>query len=106
MSIVLPTTCKLAPTVSQHSRIFYPDVRCLVSEVIALKLRRPGTSHVYLYPQIFSGLSYLVASLCMLELARVLRKRHKPMEVAFRLSDSTLVDATKQNMEDAEKCEN
>lgn len=75
----------------------------LVSEVIALKLRRPNTSHVYLYPQIFSGLSYLVACLCMLELARVLRKRRKPIEVAFETSGSTLVDVTKQSVEDSEK---
>lgn len=47
------------------------------SEVIALKLRRPGTDHPYLYPQIFAGLSYVLASLCMLELSRVLRKRRR-----------------------------
>jgi len=47
------------------------------SEVIALKLRRPGTTHAYLYPQIFAGLSYVLASICMLELAKVLRKRRK-----------------------------
>ena len=75
----------------------------LVSEVIALKLRRPNTSHVYLYPQIFSGLSYLVACLCMLELARVLRKRRKPIEVALETSGSTLADVTKQSVEDTEK---
>ena len=48
----------------------------LVSEVIALKLRRPSSGHEYLYPQIFAGLSYFVASGCMLELRRVKRK-HK-----------------------------
>jgi MFS family permease len=47
------------------------------SEVIALKLRRPGTNYAYLYPQIFAGVSYILASLCMFELARVLRKRRR-----------------------------
>ncbi|KAL2036101.1 hypothetical protein VTO58DRAFT_102019 [Aureobasidium pullulans] len=44
------------------------------SEVIALKLRRPGSTRVYLFAQIFSGLSYCVASLFMFELIRVKRK--------------------------------
>ena len=57
------------------------------SEAIALKLRRPGTSHAYLYPQIFSGISYLVASLCMLELSRVLKKKGK---LQMRSSEDTL----------------
>ncbi|KAL2049725.1 hypothetical protein ABVK25_010066 [Lepraria finkii] len=58
MSVVLPTT---------------------FSEVITLKLRRPGSGHVYLYPQIFAGLAYLVASGCMYELRRV-NKRKKRQE--------------------------
>ena len=41
----------------------------------------------------------------MLELARVLRKRRKPIEVAFRPSDSTLEDATKHGAVDVEKRE-
>jgi MFS family permease len=57
------------------------------SEVIALKLRRPSTSHAYLYPQIFAGLSYLVGSVCMFELARVLRKRKK---LQIRSSEDSL----------------
>ncbi|KAK9243276.1 major facilitator superfamily domain-containing protein [Lipomyces tetrasporus] len=44
------------------------------SEVIALKLRRPDSSREYLYPQIFAGLSYIVASLFVLELRRVKRR--------------------------------
>ena len=48
-----------------------------VSEAIALQLRRPGTGHAYLYPQLFAGISYILASLCMFELARVLRQRRK-----------------------------
>jgi hypothetical protein len=68
------------------------DIKRLVSEVIALKLRRPHSSHEYLYPQLFSGISYLVACLCMVELARVLRKRRKPTDVTLQLSESTLMN--------------
>jgi MFS family permease len=50
------------------------------------------SSHEYLYPQIFSGISYLVACLCMVELARVLRKRRKPTDVTLQLSESTLMN--------------
>ena len=45
------------------------------AEVIALKLRRPGSGHDYLYPQIFAGLAYIVASGCMYELRRFKQKR-------------------------------
>ena len=45
------------------------------AEVIALKLRRPGSGHEYLYPQIFAGLAYIVASGCMYELRRLQQKR-------------------------------
>ncbi|GAD95706.1 major Facilitator Superfamily protein [Paecilomyces variotii No. 5] len=38
------------------------------SEVIALKLRREGSKHEYLYPQVFAGLSYCVASMFLLVL--------------------------------------
>ncbi|KAK9238784.1 major facilitator superfamily domain-containing protein [Lipomyces kononenkoae] len=55
MSIILPTT---------------------FSEVIGLELRRPGSSREYLYPQIFSGLCYIVASAFMFELRRVKRREH------------------------------
>lgn len=54
-------------------------ILCIVSEVITLKLRRPGSGHEYLYPQIFAGLAYLVASGCMYELRRV-NKRKKWQE--------------------------
>jgi hypothetical protein len=81
------------------------DIRRLVSEAISLKLRRPNNLHEYLYPQIFSGLSYLLACLCMLELARILRKRRKPIEVTFQPSDSTLEDATKRGAVGVDKCE-
>ena len=99
MSIVLPTTCKSVLTMHRQFRNDVSNTSQSVSEVIALKLRRPNTSHAYLYPQIFSGLSYLVACLCMLELSRVLRKKREPIEVAFRPSDSTLGEATKQGVE-------
>ncbi|SPO05577.1 related to protein MCH2 (monocarboxylate permease homolog) [Cephalotrichum gorgonifer] len=45
------------------------------SEPIALQLRRPGSPREYLYPQIFAGLSYIVASGIMYELRRVMRKK-------------------------------
>ncbi|KAF1991956.1 major facilitator superfamily protein [Aulographum hederae CBS 113979] len=48
------------------------------SEAIALVLRRPEASRQYLYPQTFAGVSYIVASLFMLELWRVLRRRREP----------------------------
>ncbi|KAI1140109.1 major facilitator superfamily protein [Hypoxylon sp. FL0543] len=41
------------------------------AEVIALELRRPGLgARGYLYPQIFAGLSYIIASLFLLQLWR------------------------------------
>ena len=54
MSVILPTT---------------------FGEVIALELRRPTSGRDYLYPQIFAGLAYLVASGCMYELRRVKRRQ-------------------------------
>lgn len=45
------------------------------AEVIALELRRPGSERDYLYPQIFAGLAYVMASGCMYELRRVKRKQ-------------------------------
>ncbi|KAI1741272.1 MFS transporter, MCP family, solute carrier family 16, member 6 [Xylaria scruposa] len=48
----------------------------LFAEVIALKLRRPDLGiNSYLYPQIFAGLSYIAASLVLLELWRVRRPK-------------------------------
>jgi hypothetical protein len=48
-----------------------------VSEVIPLKLRRSGASNEYLYVQPFAGLPGVIASLCLLELWRVIQKRKK-----------------------------
>jgi len=48
-----------------------------VSEVIALKLRRPGAANEYLYVQIYAGISCVVASMCLLELWRVKRRAFK-----------------------------
>ncbi|TKA82756.1 hypothetical protein B0A55_01093 [Friedmanniomyces simplex] len=59
MTIILPTT---------------------FSEVIALKIRRPGSARSYLYPQLFVGLSYLVASAIMIELHRVKRRERRSRE--------------------------
>ena len=49
----------------------FTDTCYTVAEVIALKLRRPGSDNEYLYPQIFAGLSCVIASACLLELWRV-----------------------------------
>ncbi|KAF1828193.1 MFS general substrate transporter [Decorospora gaudefroyi] len=46
-----------------------------VSEGIALRLRRPGSSREYLYTQIFAGLSYTVASGFMFQLRRLKRRK-------------------------------
>ncbi|KAF2751684.1 MFS general substrate transporter [Sporormia fimetaria CBS 119925] len=46
-----------------------------VSEGLALKLRRPGSSKAYLYTQIFTGLAYTVASGFMFQLRRVKRRQ-------------------------------
>ncbi|KAH7312985.1 MFS transporter, MCP family, solute carrier family 16, member 6 [Rhexocercosporidium sp. MPI-PUGE-AT-0058] len=44
------------------------------SEVITLKLKRPDSEREFLYPQIFAGLAYLVASIFMFELWRSRRR--------------------------------
>ncbi|CAN9227214.1 unnamed protein product [Alternaria alternata] len=46
-----------------------------VSEGIALKLRRPGSSREYLYTQIFASLSYIIASGFMFQLRRVKQRQ-------------------------------
>ncbi|KAF2109823.1 major facilitator superfamily protein [Lophiotrema nucula] len=51
------------------------------SEVIALKIRQPESSRPYLYPQIWSGLTYLVASGIMLALWLVQRRRKRTLGV-------------------------
>lgn len=48
--------------------IFLP---ILFAEVIALKLRRPDSANEYFYAQIFTRLSFVLASVCLLELKRV-----------------------------------
>lgn len=73
------------------------------SEVIALKLRRPGTTHAYLYPQVFAGLSYVLASICMLELAKVLRKRRKLQMGSSEDTLTTPGDVVTCATEDGEK---
>ncbi|KAK9350179.1 major facilitator superfamily domain-containing protein [Lipomyces doorenjongii] len=47
------------------------------SEVIGLQLRRSGSSREYLFPQIFAGLSYMVASVFLFELRRIKRREHQ-----------------------------
>ena len=48
---------------------------------MALKLRRPGSGHEFLYPQILAGLAYLIASIIILELWRI-RRRSTVIEYA------------------------
>ncbi|EOD51927.1 putative mfs transporter protein [Neofusicoccum parvum UCRNP2] len=48
---------------------------CTFSEVIALKIRRPGADRPYLYPQIYSGVSYMVAAAIMFRLRQVQRRK-------------------------------
>jgi MFS family permease len=69
LAIVFPTICKFV-LILFAKRIF----TSAVSEVIALKLRRPESVHEFLYPQIYAGLMYLVASTVTLELWRIRRK--------------------------------
>lgn len=45
-----------------------------VSEVIALKLRRTGSDNEYIYVQSYAGTSFIIASICLLELRRVKRR--------------------------------
>jgi hypothetical protein len=54
----------------------------LFSEAIALEIRNKGSSRPFLYPQIYTGLTFLVASLFLLELRRqkwglTKRERHR-----------------------------
>lgn len=51
----------------------------IVSEVIALKIRRPNSTHPYLYPQIFAGLAYFVATGAILALWLIQRKKKAKM---------------------------
>ena len=44
------------------------------TEVIALKIRQPSSSRRYLYPQIFTGVAYLIASGVVLALWLVQRR--------------------------------
>lgn len=48
-----------------------------VSEVIALKIRRPDADRPYLFPQLFVGIAYTCAGIVMLELRRINRKRRR-----------------------------
>lgn len=103
MTIILPTTCTVQTPFIPLPTTTPADSKPIhtVSEAIALKLRRPNTSHAYLYPQIFAGLSYLLASLCMLELSRVLRKKRN---LARNASETTLAPVLEQDvLEEDEK---
>jgi len=84
--VVLPATCMFS---TLHILVFlfvFLLTNFVVSEVIALKLRRPGSGREFLYPQIFAGLAYLIASVISLELWRVHRqsaiRKHPSSETA------------------------
>ncbi|KAK9342043.1 major facilitator superfamily domain-containing protein [Lipomyces starkeyi] len=47
------------------------------SEVIGLQLRRADSSREYLFPQIFAGLAYIIASGFVFELRRIKRREHQ-----------------------------
>ncbi|KAH7074752.1 major facilitator superfamily domain-containing protein [Paraphoma chrysanthemicola] len=55
-------------------------IPAIVSEGIALKLRRPASPREYLYTQIFAGLSYIVASGFMFQLRRLKRRQARSTE--------------------------
>ncbi|KAL8419203.1 hypothetical protein RB594_002422 [Gaeumannomyces avenae] len=50
------------------------------AEPITLQLRRPGSSREYLYPQVFAGVSYILASVILYELGRVIRKKVRGLQ--------------------------
>ncbi|KAF8850710.1 hypothetical protein BDZ45DRAFT_679609 [Acephala macrosclerotiorum] len=79
-SLQFAVSLLIAPLVTTLARHFstQPPLPILFAEVIALKLRRSGASNEYLYPQIFAGLSMILASLCLFEL-----RRHKHSEDFF-----------------------
>lgn len=52
-------------------------IAVLVSEVIALELRRDSKTLPYLYTQIFAGVAYLIAGALMSVLAVIKRKQGK-----------------------------
>lgn len=86
VTITLPIICKLL----QWSHLPKPLVNkiLLVAEVIALKLRRPNSNKEYLYPQIFAGLAFIVASSCLLELWRI-KYGWKPFKRRQTVTDHT-----------------
>lgn len=52
-----------------------------VAEVISLQLRQPGQSRAYLYPQIFSGLTYLVGTMLLWKLRQLRRRRKRNVNI-------------------------
>ena len=73
MTIILPTTCEYAFSSMPSAQL---PLTFLVSQIIALEIRRPNSARPYLFPQLFVGISYVCAALIMLELRRVKRKEH------------------------------
>ena len=75
LSVVLPTLCKCNWADGLVLSSFSEADISSVSEVIALKLRRPQSSRPYLYPQIFAGTAYLVASVSLYGVRRLYKSR-------------------------------
>jgi hypothetical protein len=65
----LPSTLALA-----FATIILPTT---FAEAVGLQLRRPNAARPYLYPQIWAGIMYLVASGVMYALWVVLRRRKR-----------------------------
>jgi MFS family permease len=73
-----PSFFQLLVRISIEIEAATSDHLYIVSEVIALQLRRPGKQREYLYPQIFCGLSYTCASFCLWQLRRVRMRKLLP----------------------------
>lgn len=82
--IILPTTCKYA---RPRQRLQINQANSPVSQVIALKIRRPDSARPYLFPQLFVGLTYICASFIMLELRRATRKRRGDEDVTSQVQN-------------------
>lgn len=66
-----------------------PTDDVLVAEVIALNLRQPNAHRQYLHPQIFSGVSYIIGTIFMIELRRTAVKPKKDVEEGEKEEESS-----------------
>jgi hypothetical protein len=64
----------------------------IVSEVIALHLKRPDHGRPYLYIQIYCGICYIVASACLLMVRQtVIARRTALLRSQHHLGDSEVM---------------